>query len=225
MTWGFTTCGRHDLLHTHSHSFLTSSFLKEPSFNYGRKCVLLRQCQLLSPFPGFPGSLVNQSLLMRCKEKKKSVRDIFVCFYGRTCGTRKFQGRGRIGTATVTCAAADSNARSLTHWTRPGIKPASSQRQWSGLNPLNHKGNSCKGLLRTIFSPNSLLKGENLFTPYFQPLTGTEMSGAATSHTELTEETTMRTKSQRDKDPRGERWKEPGTLENNTELRHKHWII
>ena len=34
--------------------------------------------------------------------------------------------------------------RSLTHWARPGIKPASSQRQRKALNPLSHNSNSIK---------------------------------------------------------------------------------
>ena len=46
-----------------------------------------------------------------------------------------------IQAASVTYATACSNTRSLTHWVRPGIKPASSQRHLV-LNLLNHNGNS-----------------------------------------------------------------------------------
>ena len=61
--------------------------------------------------------------------------------------------RDRIGAATAaaayaalepscicTYAAACSSAGSLTHWMRPGIKPASSQRECWVLNMLSHNG-------------------------------------------------------------------------------------
>ena len=38
--------------------------------------------------------------------------------------------------------AACSNNKSLTHWARPEIEPASSQSQCQVLNPLSHNGNS-----------------------------------------------------------------------------------
>ena len=38
------------------------------------------------------------------------------------CGSS--QARGLIGTASVAYATACGNARSLTHWTRPGIEPS-----------------------------------------------------------------------------------------------------
>ena len=44
---------------------------------------------------------------------------------------------------SVACAAAYSNAVSLTHWTSPGIEPASSQRQLWVLNLLSHSGTPC----------------------------------------------------------------------------------
>ena len=40
---------------------------------------------------------------------------------------------------------AHSNARSPTHWTKPGIEPTSSQRLPWVLNPLGHNGNSRSG--------------------------------------------------------------------------------
>ena len=47
----------------------------------------------------------------------------------------------RIRATSATCAAACGNSGSLTHWTRPGMELASSQRQHRILNPLNHNGN------------------------------------------------------------------------------------
>ena len=47
-----------------------------------------------------------------------------------------------IPAASVTYGAACSNTRSLTHWARPGIEPASSWRQHGVLNLLSHNGNS-----------------------------------------------------------------------------------
>ena len=46
------------------------------------------------------------------------------------------------GPAPVTYTAACSNARSLIHWVRPRIKPASLQRQCQVLDQLDHKRNS-----------------------------------------------------------------------------------
>ena len=43
---------------------------------------------------------------------------------------------------SVTYATACSNPGSLTHWARPGIKPASSQSLCQVLNPVSHSGNS-----------------------------------------------------------------------------------
>ena len=67
------------------------------------------------------------------------------------------QGRGQVGAAVAvyiqpwyhrfgaTSAAytACSNARSLTHWARPGIEPAASQRLCQVLYLMSHSGNSC----------------------------------------------------------------------------------
>ena len=47
-----------------------------------------------------------------------------------------------IWAASATYAAACSNAVSLTHWVRPEIGPASSQRLHWVSNPLNYNGNS-----------------------------------------------------------------------------------
>ena len=52
----------------------------------------------------------------------------------------------RIQAPSMTYPAACGNARSLTHWTSPGIKPASSQTPCQVLNPLSHNGNSRKGM-------------------------------------------------------------------------------
>ena len=46
--------------------------------------------------------------------------------------------------------AAFSNAWSLNHWARPGIKPASSRTLYQVLNPLSHKGNSLIELFNSL---------------------------------------------------------------------------
>ena len=48
-----------------------------------------------------------------------------------------------IRATSVTYAATCGNARSLSLWSRPGIKPTSPQRQCQRLNPLSHNRNSC----------------------------------------------------------------------------------
>ena len=48
----------------------------------------------------------------------------------------------QIQAASVTYTATCGNARSLTAWTRPGIKPPSSLWQHQALNSLSHNGNS-----------------------------------------------------------------------------------
>ena len=48
----------------------------------------------------------------------------------------------QIQATSVTHATACGNAGFLTHWVRPGIKPASSWRLCWVLNPLSHNGNS-----------------------------------------------------------------------------------
>ena len=47
-----------------------------------------------------------------------------------------------IWVTSATYAIAHSNTRSLTHWARPGIQPASSWTLCQALNPLNHNGNA-----------------------------------------------------------------------------------
>ena len=68
-------------------------------------------------------------------------------FYGHTRDTWKFWGQG----SNRNCSwghhhshdnTGSGNARSLTHRARPGIKPASSQRQYQVLNLLSHGRNS-----------------------------------------------------------------------------------
>ena len=48
-------------------------------------------------------------------------------------------------------ATACNNVRSLTHWVRPGIEPAFSQRPRQVFNPLSHNGNSI--ILLFLVSP------------------------------------------------------------------------
>ena len=59
------------------------------------------------------------------------------------------------------CAAACDNARSLTHWGKPGIEATSSWRWCQVLNPLSHSRNS----------PTSLFSGSGLpiCWPYYWP--------------------------------------------------------
>ena len=49
----------------------------------------------------------------------------------------------QIWAASGTYTAACSNAGSLTHWPRPGIKPTASQIPCQVLKMLSHYGNSC----------------------------------------------------------------------------------
>ena len=56
-------------------------------------------------------------------------------------------------------ATACGNARSFTHWARPGIEPTSSERQCWGLNPLSCNRNSLeRHILCQLFLGMSLLK-------------------------------------------------------------------
>ena len=48
-----------------------------------------------------------------------------------------------IWAVSVTYAAGCSNAKSLTHWARPGVEPTFSQRKDQVSNLLSHNGNSC----------------------------------------------------------------------------------
>ena len=57
-----------------------------------------------------------------------------------------------IQAASATCAIAWNNTGSLTHWTRPGIEPASSWRLCQILNPLSHNGNSSFVLIYILFN-------------------------------------------------------------------------
>ena len=87
------------------------------------------------------------------KKKKR-----FFFFHVCTWGIRKFPGQGvnwscscrsapqpqqhQIWATSGNRAAACSNARSLTHRVKPGVKLTSSQRQHCVLNALRHNGNS-----------------------------------------------------------------------------------
>ena len=62
----------------------------------------------------------------------------------QSCSSRpmpQLQQHG-IQAISLTNPAACSNAWSLTHWARPGIKPPSSQTLCQVLNPVSHNGNS-----------------------------------------------------------------------------------
>ena len=99
---------------------------------------------------------------------ESSLNMIFFFFFRATCmAFGNFQARGRIGAVScqptpqaqqhqiratsVTCTTACSNAESSTHWTRPGIKPASLQRLHQVLNPLSHNRNSLSRFLFPVF--------------------------------------------------------------------------
>ena len=78
----------------------------------------------------------------------------------------------QIQAPSVTCIAAFSNTGSLTHWARPGIKPASSWRQHHVLNPLSHSGNSTYSNFNEwsnvlfflwVFKINQILTFESLY--------------------------------------------------------------
>ena len=58
------------------------------------------------------------------------------------CSIWKFPDRGGIRAVAVTYNTAWDSTRFLTHWARPGVEPASSQRQHWALNPLRHNMNS-----------------------------------------------------------------------------------
>ena len=51
----------------------------------------------------------------------------------------------------MTYSAVCGNTGSLTHSVRPGIDPASSERQCQIFNPLSHKGNSQMSFLTTYY--------------------------------------------------------------------------
>ena len=102
---------------------------------------------------------------------------LFVCFsYGHTCSIWKFPGQGsnwscsgqpmpqpqqcQIQATSATYASFCSNARSLTHWTRSGIEPTSSQRRHQILHLLSPNGNSWE-----VFIDFLKLFGGSKFTP------------------------------------------------------------
>ena len=95
----------------------------------------------------------------------------FFFFEAASAAYESSQARGWIGVAAAglhhshrhsnagcatcaTCAAAHGRARSLIHWARPGIEPASSQTLCWVLNPLSHNGNSIFAFLY----PDCLIK-------------------------------------------------------------------
>ena len=51
---------------------------------------------------------------------------------------------------------------SLTHWARPGIKPASSQKQRQAINSLSHDNNSRSFFLRFLCGSNAFPHGKGL---------------------------------------------------------------
>ena len=63
----------------------------------------------------------------------------------------------QIQAASVNYNAACCNARSLTHWLRPGSKPTSSWRQRQVLNLLTHNRNSLRVIIRRSECVHDLL--------------------------------------------------------------------
>ena len=61
------------------------------------------------------------------------------------------QARGQIRAAVASLHHSHSKAGSLTHWVRPGIELASSQRLCQVPNPLSHNRNSWGGFYQIIF--------------------------------------------------------------------------
>ena len=61
--------------------------------------------------------------------------------YGLTCSIWSSQARGQIRAAAAGLHRSHSNTRSLTHWLRPGIKPAFLGTWWDP-TLLSHNGNS-----------------------------------------------------------------------------------
>lgn len=76
---------------------------------------------------------------------------------------------------------------------------------------------------KIFFSNKAETCNEKAFAPYFQPLGGTEMPKAATSHIVLTEDT-MRTKANVIRTPAG-KTESIWDLENIVGLLRKQWII
>ena len=66
----------------------------------------------------------------------------FFLFMAVSAAYGSSQARGPIGSASEIYATSYSNARSLTHWMRPGIEHASSWRRCGVLNLSSHNGNS-----------------------------------------------------------------------------------
>ena len=67
-------------------------------------------------------------------------------FLGRICSIWKFPGQG--SNPSHSCNLHHNHSGSLTHCTRPGIKPMPPQRQCQILNLLHHSSNSRNGFLK-----------------------------------------------------------------------------
>lgn len=92
---------------------------------------------------------------------KLTILQFFFFFYSCTCGIQRFPGYGLnqscsgqpivqpqqcpIWAASSANSTACGNARSLTHWGRPGIEPASS---WTLCQVLNHLSHSRTPILQ-----------------------------------------------------------------------------
>ena len=107
-----------------------------------------------------------------------SAFSFFFSFYGCTNGIWKFPEQGsnwgvswrltpqpqqrQIQAASASYAADHGNAGSLTHWTRTGMEPASSQTLCWVLNLLSHNRNSVLSVFKGTDSKSSGRHGNHL---------------------------------------------------------------
>ena len=94
---------------------------------------------------------------------------LFVClfFMATPVAYGSSQARGWIWSVAVGLHHSHRNARFLTHWGRPGVKPTSSQAPCQGLSSLRHNGNSVppKLLMKTWSSKNLNARRKKFFVP------------------------------------------------------------
>ena len=147
----------------------------------------------LCSFPALPPPLPTPCWLgqLWCVPGSLHFPFLFLFFNGYTCGIWRFLVYGLnwscswglchsngtpILATSMTYAATWGKAVCLTHWGRPGIKPASSQRQRWVLSLLNHNRNShfpfLISLLWVVLQICTLFLGNQCCptTFFFQPL-------------------------------------------------------
>ena len=131
-------------------------------FTHSSLYLLISYLYLPSPFPLPTGNCQFDFCICECASfllySLVSFHFFLFFFNGHPCSIWKFPVQGLNWSCSCslchshgntgfephpTYVAAWGNARSLIHWARPGIKPASSQKQRQVLNLLSHRGNSC----------------------------------------------------------------------------------